>query len=106
MFRRPNSERKYIELIHKASQKYASWDPEIPVRCGDYGRITMGRPKWRFWEGKKGIFITEGNIYDEGYAKELGIPEPQEHAAEEDNEGVTWVASANLQQIEFDAGVG
>jgi len=100
-----NPERKYADLIFHASRKYPNWDPEIPVRCGDYGRITLGgRPAWMFWRRRQGIFVKEGNIYDDGKAKEYEIPAPGEFGAHE-SEGLTWVTSENGEEIDIHSSV-
>ncbi|KAJ7606041.1 hypothetical protein FB45DRAFT_951692 [Roridomyces roridus] len=70
-----NSERTYVELLFRASRKYASWDPEMEVKVGDWGRITQGKRGLLFWR-KNGTFLREGNIYDDGLAEKYGIPKP------------------------------
>jgi hypothetical protein len=39
-----NARRFYIELPFSASKKHARWDLEVPVSCGDWGRIIAGSP--------------------------------------------------------------
>jgi hypothetical protein len=39
-----DGERPYFELLFSTSKKYTSWDPEVPVSCGDWGRIIAGSP--------------------------------------------------------------
>ncbi|KAJ7910557.1 hypothetical protein B0H13DRAFT_2486459 [Mycena leptocephala] len=70
------NERTYVDLIFRATQKYASWDPEIAVKVGDWGRITKG-PRGLFWR-KNGTFVREGNIYSDGKADKYGIYRSQE----------------------------
>lgn len=49
--------RKYIDLIKSATDKYANWDPSIPIEAGDYGKVNK----------YSGQFEKQGNIYrDEG----------------------------------------
>ncbi|KAJ7776286.1 hypothetical protein B0H16DRAFT_1859177 [Mycena metata] len=54
----PNSERAYTTLLHRATQKYPSWDPEIAIKAGDWGRISQGkRPRLAFWRKRvRGTF--------------------------------------------------
>jgi len=50
-----NPARKFSELIHAASSKWANWDPPHQVKVGDYGTI----------DRETGNLQTEGNIYEE-----------------------------------------
>ncbi|KAF7366609.1 hypothetical protein MSAN_00918700 [Mycena sanguinolenta] len=102
-----DSERTYVDLIFRASKKYASWDPEIPVKVGDYGRITQGRRQLLFfWRTQRnGMFLKEGNIFENGKAEEYKIPEPVEHGHEA-SEGETWVVSQNAEQVDVSVAVG
>ncbi|KAJ7706743.1 hypothetical protein B0H17DRAFT_918412 [Mycena rosella] len=97
-----NSERQYVDLLFRVSRKYASWDPEIVVKVGDWGRITQGRRGLAFWR-KNGTFMKEGNIFDDGKAKAHGIPEPIEYDGGESGEGETWVVSQNAEQVDVTA---
>jgi hypothetical protein len=99
-----DSERKYIDLIFNASKKYASWDPEVILEVGDWGRITYGPRSILVWR-RKGTFLKEGNIYKDGRAKRYEIPEPKEYGADS-SEGVNWITSENAQQQEFSADFG
>ncbi|KAJ7186404.1 hypothetical protein C8R46DRAFT_274783 [Mycena filopes] len=56
--------RKYIDLIHAVSSKWASWDPPHPIKVGDYGVV----------DKDTGRFVKDGNIY-EGLQLELDQPE-------------------------------
>ncbi|KAF9479864.1 hypothetical protein BDN70DRAFT_906068 [Pholiota conissans] len=96
-----NSERLFVDLLFRASRKYANWDPEVPIQVGDYGRITQGKPSWAFWRRGSGIFLKEGNIYEESIADEYKIPQPEEHG-EDSIEGATWITSKNARQVEGD----
>ncbi|KIJ36091.1 hypothetical protein M422DRAFT_179896 [Sphaerobolus stellatus SS14] len=89
-----DSERHYVDLLFSATNKYGSWDPEIPVQCGDYGRITQGASSWAFWRKHRGTFLKEGNIYVDGTADKWGIPPPLD-IVEDDGEGLTWITSRN-----------
>ncbi|KAI0318755.1 hypothetical protein OF83DRAFT_1042936, partial [Amylostereum chailletii] len=109
-----DSERIYVDLIFRSSQKYASWDPEIEVKVGDWGHIMEGRRSKNglmFWRRKRrrGIFMKEGNIYDDpdDKAKEYEIPQPRIHGGEASLEstGVTWCTSQNAREIEASADV-
>ncbi|KAJ6622148.1 hypothetical protein B0H10DRAFT_1788477 [Mycena sp. CBHHK59/15] len=99
-----DSERTYVDLIFRASKKYASWDPEVVVRVGDWGRITCGKRGLAFWR-KHGTFLKEGNIYDDGKAKQYEIPDPIEHSGKS-SEGETWIVSQNAEQVDVSTFVG
>jgi hypothetical protein len=100
-----DSERKYVDLLFRVSKKYASWDPEIPVRVGDWGRITTGRTGFAFWRRGGGTFLKEGNIYDDGKAEHHNIPHPEEHGRDADL-AVSWIASANAQACDISLAAG
>ncbi|CCM00514.1 uncharacterized protein FIBRA_02548 [Fibroporia radiculosa] len=101
-----DNERLYVDLLFRASKKYANWDPEVVVEVGDWGRITKGRPGLAFWRRKRGTFLKEGNIYKDGKAEKYGIPPPQEHGGDA-SEGETWISSQNAHQIDVSVtGVG
>jgi hypothetical protein len=98
-------ERKYIDLIFRASRKYAAWDPELPIEVGDWGTITTGKKGFLFWRRERGIFLKEGNIYADGTAKEHNIPEPKEHGAGA-HEGLNWIVSGNAKEFDVNGDVG
>ncbi|KAJ7907296.1 hypothetical protein B0H13DRAFT_1618590 [Mycena leptocephala] len=99
-----NSERAYVDLLFRASRKYASWDPEVLVKVGDWGRITQGKRGLIFWR-KKGTFLKEGNIFLDGKAEKYKIPEPTEYGGDS-SEGETWVVSKNAKQVDVSSSVG
>ncbi|KAJ7713282.1 hypothetical protein B0H16DRAFT_1810630 [Mycena metata] len=120
----PNSERAYTTLLHRATQKYPSWDPEvlslacwswfpaherddfkIAIKAGDWGRISQGkRPRLAFWRKRvRGTFVREGNIYTDGQAQRYGIPAPVEFGV--DSEGQTWITSENAREVDLAASV-
>lgn len=99
---RNDAERQFVRLIFDASGKYASWDPEVPMEVGDYGRITSGNKGFWFWRRRKGIFLKEGNMYKDGKAKDFEIPSPNEHGVQADGTGVAWIVSQNAVKIDFD----
>lgn len=103
------SERKFVELVFLASSKYGSWDPEVLVEAGDWGRIASGRRGWKFWRSSfwnpKGIFFKEGNIYKDGRAKQYDIAQPMERGIES-HDGVSWITSNNATQMGADAALG
>lgn len=101
----PDSEREYVDLLFRASKKYASWDPEIPVEAGDWGRITNGRTGWAFWRRRRGTFLKEGNIFDDGKAAEHNIRKPKEYGADS-TEGVSWIVSENVTECDINTAVG
>ncbi|KAF7365736.1 hypothetical protein MVEN_00447400 [Mycena venus] len=98
-----DSERVYVDLLFCASKKYASWDLEVVVKVGDWGRITKGKRGLAFWR-KNGTFLREGNIFLDGKAENYNIPTPVEYG--NDSEGETWVTSKNAKQIDFSASAG
>lgn len=97
-------ERQFVKLIFDVSKKYASWDPEVPIDVGDYGRITAGRSGLFFWR-RKGTFLKEGNIYANGQAEKFGITLPHEHGSQGEEGGVAWFVSGNATKIDFDASI-
>ncbi|KZV73274.1 hypothetical protein PENSPDRAFT_732961 [Peniophora sp. CONT] len=101
-------ERTYTELLFASSRKYASWDPEVPVRVGDWGIITRGtRPSWfAFWAHRRrhGIFLKHGNIYEDGRAAKYHISPPKTHEHQEST-GMSWIASDNAVGIGMDGDV-
>jgi hypothetical protein len=101
-----DSERKYVDLLFRASKKYASWDPEVVVEVGDWGRITRGRSVWwAFWRRRRGTFLKEGNIYRDGIAQRYDIPPPTERGADSSH-GVTWITSQNAQDLGLSGDLG
>jgi len=98
----PDAERQFIDLIFRVSKKYASWDPEVIVEVGDYGRITRGKIGLAFWKKRQGIFLKEGNIYKDGLAKKYDIPPPEEHGVDS-TEGIFWITSKNAKEVDLAA---
>ncbi|KAJ6449430.1 hypothetical protein C8R47DRAFT_1230627 [Mycena vitilis] len=84
-------------LISNASEKCSSWDPEIVVKVGDWGRMSEGRRSAAFIR-KRGSFVRESNIYDDGKAKTYGIPDPIECGR--DSEGEARIASKNAEGVD------
>lgn len=99
-----SGERQYVDLLFRASKKFASWDPEKPVEVGDWGKITTGRPWWAFWRAKRSVFVKEGNIYGDNIAEECGIPQPTVLGEEMPN-GLTWTTSLNAQDMDISVGM-
>lgn len=99
-----DSERTYVELIHGACKKYGNWDPEIEIKAGDFGRITKGRTGIAFWR-KKGVFVKEGNIFEDGIAEKHKIPKPKDIGQGRAG-GDTWVVSQNAEQIDVSVAAG
>jgi hypothetical protein len=93
------SERHYMELMFRSSNKYAAWDPEIEIKVGDFGHITQGRRRFGCWRKPQGVFMCEGNIYDNGLAKKRAIPEPKEFGGSA-TKGVTWIVSDNAEETD------
>jgi len=50
-----NPARKYVDLIHASSSKWANWDPPNQIKVGDYGTV----------DKHTGEFEKDGNIYDD-----------------------------------------
>ena len=98
----PDAERQFVDLIFRASKKYASWDPEVTVSVGDYGRITRGKTGIAFWRKKQGIFLKDGNIYEDGLAEKYEIPTPEEHGVGS-TEGISWITSKNAKEVDIAA---
>ncbi|GBE86834.1 hypothetical protein SCP_1000760 [Sparassis crispa] len=94
-----DSERKYVKLIYHAANKYPNWDPETIVQAGDWGRIIAGSSGWLPWADRGGIFVKEGNIYQDGLAERYDIPKPTEYGAEASNV-VTWFVSQNAKVLD------
>ena len=97
-----DAERQFVDLIFRASKKYASWDPEVIVAVGDYGRITRGKTGLAFWRRRQGIFLNEGNIYEDGLADTYDIPAPQEFGVDA-TEGISWMTSRDAKEVEITA---
>jgi hypothetical protein len=100
-----NGERKFIELLYPITKKYASWDPEVLVQVGDYGRITTGPSQIWPWSKKSGTYIKEGNIYEDGRAEKYGILPPTEQMSG-GAEGRTCIASTGTKSVDAQAVVG
>ena len=98
----PDAERQFADLIFGASKKYGRWDPEIAIAVGDYGRITHGKMGLSFWGKKRGIFVKDGNIYEDGLAEKYDIPTPQEHGVDS-TEGISWITSENAKEVDITA---
>ncbi|KAG2057966.1 hypothetical protein BDR06DRAFT_877069 [Suillus hirtellus] len=56
-----SASRKFIDLIFQTSSKWANWDPPIPIKVGSFGKI----------DRQTGVFIADGNIYDEAFQESL-----------------------------------
>ena len=76
----------YLKLILESTGKCAAWDPEEPVRVGDYGQIhdSASAPTRLFRRrGRRQTFVKYGNIYDDKHLP-AQIPEPREYGKEAD----------------------
>ncbi|KAG2124486.1 hypothetical protein BD769DRAFT_1467181 [Suillus cothurnatus] len=58
--------RKFIDLIQRATSKWANWDPTRTIKVGDYGTII----------NDTGEFDWEGNIYDTLFQKQFDLADP------------------------------
>ncbi len=76
----------------------------MKISVGDYGRITKGREcHWEFWK-RTGIFVKDGNIYEDGKAGLYGIREPKVYSSEGTmGTGVTWIVSNNAEELDLNA---
>jgi hypothetical protein len=99
-----DSERLYVDLLFRASKKYASWDPEVAVEVGDWGLITKGKTGIAFWRKRQGTFLKEGNIYQDGRAEKHGIPAPKESGLEA-SEGVNCIVSQNAEELDISGSI-
>jgi len=61
-----NPSRKYIDLIHSTSSKWANWNPPNQIKVGDYGLVNR----------ETGEFEKDGNIYDDEATAELMAHHP------------------------------
>jgi len=68
-FESKDASRKFIDLIYKASTKWANWDPPIPIEVGSFGDVG----------DKSGVFEVDGNISElksgDGTPYYAGVPE-------------------------------
>ncbi|KAJ7222773.1 hypothetical protein B0H12DRAFT_1241075 [Mycena haematopus] len=96
-----NSEREYVDLLFRASKKYASWDPE----SRRLGQNDTGKTDSDVLAQKRHI-LEGGQHYLDGKAKEHKIPEPIEYDGGESTEGETWVVSENAEQVDVSSSVG
>lgn len=92
-----NGEYAYVELIHSASNRRGSWDPEITVSVGDWGKIVKPKRFWIFHGGNR-MFVKEGNILEDGTAKQYEISTPTEYAAGTED-GVHLITSQNVTEL-------
>lgn len=71
---RPTQGRKYVDLLFRTTNAFANWQPTIPLTVGDYGRVNK----------TTGLFIRDGNIYEDDLAAVYGltIETPKAHAKE------------------------
>ncbi|KAI6121001.1 hypothetical protein EDD17DRAFT_1505132 [Pisolithus thermaeus] len=88
-------EQQHIDLIFRASKKFANWDPEDHLEVGDWGRLNTGRPRWAFWRPK--CCLTKLWKY--------GIPSPR-LLGEENPNGLTWVTSLNARDMDIPTNTG
>ncbi|KAF8156490.1 hypothetical protein K438DRAFT_1910089 [Mycena galopus ATCC 62051] len=97
-------------FIHEFLTKYASSDPEVVVRVGDWSRITQGKRILIFWRRKDTFCwkedILEDNIDLDGKAKVPKIPDPIEYDGGASTEGETWVVSQNAEQVDVSSSGG
>lgn len=100
-----SNERRYVDLLFRASKKFASWDPEKHLEVGDWGRLATGHPFWAFWRPERCVFVKEGNIYQDKIAEKYGIPLPKVLGEENPNE-LTWVTSLNVRDMDVSTSMG
>ncbi|KAF7342639.1 hypothetical protein MSAN_02020700 [Mycena sanguinolenta] len=90
-----NPSRKYVDLINRASAKYASWDPAKLIRAGDYGKI----------DRKTGQFQKEGSIYDTHCPDDVAALAARYPPVTTDAVQEFSVSSLNVKKIKYSAGV-
>ncbi|THH28677.1 hypothetical protein EUX98_g5524 [Antrodiella citrinella] len=89
--KRPAS-RKFIDLIHAISLKWANWEPSKHLEVGDFGTIDQD----------SGLFEREGNIYSYSETKDAASKFPVQLGDPEDE----FIAkSMNSKRINLAAGV-
>ncbi|KIJ65855.1 hypothetical protein HYDPIDRAFT_27082 [Hydnomerulius pinastri MD-312] len=97
-----HSSRKYVELIFKASSKWANWDPPYSVQCGHYGTINPD----------SGQLEINGNIYHESFKKhlppdfDLALPEHQPMDGDVEDDLVITTAGVSNKGINVAPGAG
>ncbi|EJC99392.1 uncharacterized protein FOMMEDRAFT_170410 [Fomitiporia mediterranea MF3/22] len=75
LLKKERASRKYIDLVKSATDKYASWEPSLPIVPGDYGLV----------DRRSGQFEKHGNIYQEEDIKDLTLKYPPETGPEVDD---------------------
>jgi len=88
-----NPSRKFIELIHATSSKWANWDPPNPIKVGDYGTI----------DRETGQFQKDGNVYEDETTAHLADNHKPLMGAPED---ILIISSAGVTHRELSAGAG
>ncbi|KDQ50755.1 hypothetical protein JAAARDRAFT_41845 [Jaapia argillacea MUCL 33604] len=88
----PTSARLLVDLLYQPSgSRHLNFDPETPIRVGDYGHM----------DGHTGQFILEGNIYSnfDGFNDVNGntLPVPSESSGSSE----TCVVSTNMKEVAF-----
>ncbi|KZO94358.1 hypothetical protein CALVIDRAFT_556393 [Calocera viscosa TUFC12733] len=87
----PHALRKYADLIFTGSRlQWSFFDPRTEVACGDYGLLSE----------ETGLFAREGNIYDEGFARQYGIKQPEEVDGDEEAREC-WTISKNARALTY-----
>ncbi|KAI6024212.1 hypothetical protein EDC04DRAFT_2725496 [Pisolithus marmoratus] len=59
-------QRKYVDLIHDATSKWANWDPPIPIKVGAFGKL----------DRTTGELEVHGNVYDADFQETLDKIDP------------------------------
>ncbi|KAI0300385.1 hypothetical protein BC826DRAFT_905835 [Russula brevipes] len=88
-----NAQRKYIDLIKEAVEKWPNWDPPINIHPGDFGTVKT----------KTGRLLVEGNIYTHGDTKQLASQYPPIQSDEVER---YHIQSNKVRRLDIGANVG
>ncbi|KAH7907733.1 hypothetical protein BJ138DRAFT_1014043 [Hygrophoropsis aurantiaca] len=96
------SSRKFVDLVFKASSKWANWDPPYPIECGHFGIINP----------ETGQLEIYGNIYDESFKKDLRpdlarmLSENPPIKGEVENDFIITTAGVSIKGLDVSPEVG
>ncbi|KIJ34777.1 hypothetical protein M422DRAFT_263133 [Sphaerobolus stellatus SS14] len=83
-----NPQRKFIDLIHRETSKFANWEPPAEIKVGSYGTI----------DKRTGSLTVEGNIYSKEFKQhipsDLDLSSYHPEDCPEDEEYVVWSSKA------------
>jgi len=84
--------RKFIDLIQSITSKWANWNPDSPIKVGDYGMIINAT----------GEFKREGNIYTSEGIINIDMTDPALHPEEKEGDEKFIVKSWGVTTKETD----